>query len=696
MALTTTQVNAAYVALLGRAAEGEAANWAGSFASDAELAKAILSVDSDFADTNKLTNEQFVDYIYLNYISKPADAEGKAFWLALLNTTNNREALVSQFIAAAKANEEDISGFEAINSTFIETLYQNLLGRSSDTDGLKYWQDAMSAGMSQSALVAAFISAALSNTASDDYATAAAKLNVANAVTSSFYGFKAGLSDADKEAALSEMKNIITKTDANTTIEDEQDDINNLVGNYQSNTNKGFTLKNDDLQASETSATTFVGSVNLIDDKKSTLTTADKATGNTAFKDTLVVNVTADKNNNEFTFASNVDDNNIKNIENLTINNNSASVNLTLNGTKYNNNVAITGTGDTNLTVSGATAQIVLSSGVDTVAVSSAVTVLNTNAGNDEITIKNLGSVATLDAGAGIDTVAVESGASITTVNLGAGNDTIILASGAGVSGATIDGGAGTDTLKLATASSAANFSTIKSISNINVIELTGASSATSGAKISYDSIKDANLKFKLSSDNQGSGSLTIDAGTNKEINLSGVKAGDTKAAGIILDGVVNKATVKLNAQDGIAETIKLASGAETVNITGFGSGDKINITAVNDSFTSSSQLLDGKTHSSALSNKNAFFITLSDNYAKAENGSAFASAFNNASSVFASSVSGLEATIVAKYNDKTAIYQLIADSVDGLGTGDTVKLIATIDSAVADINAAKDLFNFA
>ena len=685
MALTTTQVNAAYVALLGRAAEGQAANWAGSFASDADLARAILSVDSDFADTNKLTNEQFVDYIYMNYISKPADAEGKAFWLNLLNATNDREALVSQFIAAAKANEEDISGFEAANSTFIEKLYQNLLGRSSDTDGLKYWQDAMSAGMSQSALVAAFISAALSNPASDDYATAAAKLNVANAISSSFYGFKAGLSDADKVAALSEMKNIITKTDANTTVEDEQDDINNLVGNYQSNTNKGFTLKNDDLQASETGATTFVGSVNLIDDKKSTLTTADKATGNTAFKDTLVVNVTADKNNNEFIFTSNVSGDQMKNIENLTINNNSASVTLTLDGKNYANNVAITGAGNTNLTVNGATAQIVLSSGVDTVAVSGAVTVLNTNAGDDVITIKDSGSVTTLDAGAGNDTVAVESGASITTVNLGAGNDTISLASGASVSGATIDGGAGRDTLSLATAaSSGANFTSIEKISGIEIIELTGASAATSGAKISYDSIKDANLKFKLSSDSSGSGSLTIDAGTNKEINLSGVKAGDTKAAGIILDGVVNKAVVKLNAQDGIAETITLASGAANVTINGFATGsDKLKLAeGVNaSSITDSIKLFDAASKVAAGAAVDAVANIIGEN---GKVHSDLVSAFSAATAAFsASSQTGYIAQVK---DNKTYLYEITNNGLSSaiIDSGDSVKLIATFDSALA------------
>ena len=568
MALTTTQVNAAYVALLGRAAEGSAANWAGSFASDADLARAILSVDSDFADTNKLTNEQFVDYIYLNYISKPADAEGKAFWLALLNTTNNREALVSQFIAAAKANEEDISGFEAANSIFIETLYQNLLGRSSDTDGLKYWQDAMSAGMSQSALVAAFISAALSNTASDDYATAAAKLNVANAVTSSFYGFKAGLSDADKEAALSEMKNIITKTDANTTVEDEQDDINNLVGNYQSNTNKGFTIKTDKLEGSETSATTFVGSVNLVDKSKSTLTKADSATGDKAFTNTLKVNVSSDKDHNNFKFADHVSGDNLKNITNLEINNGSANVTLAYTDVKvFTNNISLTGTGADKVTVSG-----------------SSVSALDTGAGDDTITLNQSGSVTTLKAGAGNDTVSVASGATIETVDLGAGNDTISLASGAVTTNATIDGGAGRDTLKLDASAANVDFSAIKTISGIEIIELTGATAATSGAKISYNAIKDTNAKFALLASD--SGALTIKAGDNATINLTGVTAAEGNKATITIAEVGSgdtAATVKLNSKNGIAETIKVVDTAKNENavkITGIGTGDQLDATS--------------------------------------------------------------------------------------------------------------------
>ena len=672
MALTTTQVNAAYVALLGRAAEGEAANWAGSFASDADLARAILSVDSDFADTNKLTNEQFVDYIYLNYISKPADAEGKAFWLALLNTTNNREALVSQFIAAAKANEEDISGFEAANSIFIETLYQNLLGRSSDTDGLKYWQDAMSAGMSQSALVAAFISAALSNTASDDYATAAAKLNVANAVTSSFYGFKAGLSDADKEAALSEMKNIITKTDANTTVEDEQDDINNLVGNYQSNTNKGFTIKTDKLEGSETGATTFVGSVNLVDKSKSTLTKADSATGDKAFTNTLKVNVTSDKDHNNFVFANHVSGGNLKNIANLEINNGSANVTLAHTDVKvFTNNISLTGTGADKVTVSG-----------------SNVSVLDTGAGDDTITLGNSGSVTTLKAGAGNDTVSVANGATIKAVDLGAGNDTISLASGAVATNATIDGGAGRDTLKLAAANSTADYTQIKSISGIEIIELTGATAATSGAKISYDSIKDTNAKFALS---LNTGTLTIDAGDNATINLTGVTALAEIAkgsGGITISNVGSgdtAATVKLNSKNGIAETIEVVGTAKNENavkITGIGADDKLDAKAAGvGSSISATSVAELTSSSKTVSSNEAYFMNVDHAITTASDAAA---ALSGITAVFGTS-STMKALI--GFNNGGKSYLFAANNASGNTTIEEseLTLVAIVDSTFGD-----------
>ena len=73
MALTTTQVNAAFVALLGRAAEGNANAWAENSADTKTLANAILSVDGKFAtirDTGKAsieqakTNEDFVEALY--------------------------------------------------------------------------------------------------------------------------------------------------------------------------------------------------------------------------------------------------------------------------------------------------------------------------------------------------------------------------------------------------------------------------------------------------------------------------------------------------------------------------------------------------------------------------------------------------------------------------------------------------------
>ena len=72
MALTTTQVNQAFLATLGRPAEGSAATWGStSLSLDALL-------DSIFIAEN--TDGDFVEYLYQNILGRASDAEGKAFW----------------------------------------------------------------------------------------------------------------------------------------------------------------------------------------------------------------------------------------------------------------------------------------------------------------------------------------------------------------------------------------------------------------------------------------------------------------------------------------------------------------------------------------------------------------------------------------------------------------------------------------
>lgn len=208
MALSTTQVNAAYVALLGRAAEGNANAWAENSADTKTLANAILSVDGKFAtirDTGKAsieqakTDEDFVEALYQTILGRPADADGKDTWLNALANGTSRDELKANFLAAAKANNENLTTFYNDNQQFLSDVYSALLNRGVDNSGLETWMNLLQNGVSRAEVVAKIIEAINANQASDDYAIYNAKMNVANAVTVAFAGPKAGLNAAEKK-----------------------------------------------------------------------------------------------------------------------------------------------------------------------------------------------------------------------------------------------------------------------------------------------------------------------------------------------------------------------------------------------------------------------------------------------------------------------------------------------------------------
>ena len=210
MALTTTQVNAAFVALLGRAAEGNANAWAVNSADTKTLASTILSVDGSFKGSleQAKTNEDFVEALYQTILGRTADTDGKAVWLNALASGVSREELMTQFVAAAKANNEDLSAFNNANEEFLNEIYGTLLNREVDSSGLETWTNLLNNGASKAEVVAKIIEAISANPAGDDYAIYNAKMSVANAVTAAFAGPKAGLSEAQNEELNNKLKDI--------------------------------------------------------------------------------------------------------------------------------------------------------------------------------------------------------------------------------------------------------------------------------------------------------------------------------------------------------------------------------------------------------------------------------------------------------------------------------------------------------
>ena len=725
MALTTTQVNAAFVALLGRAAEGNANAWAVNSADTTTLANTILSVDGSFKNDleQAKTNEDFVAALYEKVLGREADADGKAFWLKALANGTSRDELKANFLAAAKANNEDLSAFNTSNQDFLSKVYSTLLNREVDSSGLEYWTNLLNNGTSKAEVVASIIDAINANQTSEDYAIYNAKMSVANAVTAAFAGPKAGLNEEQSEELNKQLVSIMSSvTGPDVTEESIKSQIDNVVGLYGKEAAplafKAVTDKMEEYElgnADSTSAQTFRGTINLQDPAKSTI--SNKAKLNTSnFSDTLVVDVISSIDNKEFNYTENAKQVQTfaeqEGIKNLTINNGTAAI-TNLDSKGISENLKITGSANVSGSVSetlnylevntggsaDATATITVKanlkeyvgkgSGKDEITVSgngSNVTVskINTGAGDDKLIVNASGSVVNVDLGSGKDELTVSGAdASIAnaTINLGAGDDTITLATTVGASGlkgATIDGGAGRDTLIVSGDISTKGDFTLK---NIEVLQASG------GATVSYAQIKDQTLILTKKDDG---GTLTIKAaGADTTIDLTKLNnktvSGDKTALDkLTLDNVGSGATVTLNKDDGIAETIKLdaeAKADKAVTITGIGKDDKIGLQALTltgitagttVSSNATTAFAGDKVYNVETINKAAASIEFDDLFGESK-------AFSTAGA--GSSKHGL---IVAKgSDDKYAIFS-VKNGAETNITSSEVNLIATVDTEVA------------
>lgn len=381
---------------------------------------------------------------------------------------------------------------------------------------------------------------------------------------------------------------------------------------------------------------------------------------------------------------------------------------VTVTGTESNDTITInsgkikdvsTGKGaDTVIINAGANvATLNTGEGADIINISGTVGTLDAGDGDDKIVLSGSGTkVGTIDAGAGNDNIEVQSGASVTTINLGAGDDTITLKSGAGT-GLTINGGDGKDTLTLDASTTSVDFTKITKISGIEVLDISGASS--SGAKISYDSIKD-NLNLTLS----GSGSLTIETGDNKDINLAGFKGtSGQNSGGITLENINTGDTIKLNKEDGIKETIKLKGAASNGNdphttITGLASGDVLDASGA--SFSGVSGAFSSVSSSSlsiSTSTKAAYYFNNVENidFTEQDLGKALINAIKSAQSSFTQiSVSSSKKAIFALNSGDGNAYlfsvsagssnaTLTASTSSATNSGATVKLLAVVDNTI-------------
>ena len=389
-----------------------------------------------------LTNQQ-VQQAYLSVLGRPAEGDA-VLWGSLATDV---PGLINTIIFIRNGVD-----FNKDNTIFVQNLYENLLGRTGDDEGLSFWVAALNAGMNHGELVTSFISSA-AQTLNDLY-TIQNKLALAEQISTQIKTIKGG---APAEAKL---KALMSTIDDQTSINDIQEDINHFIGQF--NEAKKVTVKpgaDEPTIGSDEHASTYNATVNLNDEK-----TDLNIEGSTSFDDTLNLTVKGSSSNNTFnssdigqlsnlnTINLNLRDSRLTN-SNITTSDLGAQ-NLKIKGTSADNitvnsqmSLLDTGDGGDTLSVNKSVESIKTGKGNDKVTINAKVGTLDTSAGNDNIKVN--AQVNSIDAGSGNDIIDLAAGSKINKLNAGAGDDIISISQKANIKNALIDGGAGFNSLKL-------------------------------------------------------------------------------------------------------------------------------------------------------------------------------------------------------------------------------------------------------
>lgn len=103
----------------------------------------------------KNTKEAAVAHLYEALLSRDADFNGMEYWFGVANKGASLTAIADAFLKAAEYTNDNVS-----NAAFVANLYENALGRTGDSAGSAFWLNSLEKGVSRAQVAAAFAEAA--------------------------------------------------------------------------------------------------------------------------------------------------------------------------------------------------------------------------------------------------------------------------------------------------------------------------------------------------------------------------------------------------------------------------------------------------------------------------------------------------------------------------------------------------------
>jgi hypothetical protein len=147
------QVEDLYQALLGRSADPGGLAWAVDFLGTGGtlrgLRAAVLASEEYYQVRGGGTDAGFLEALYQDALHRPTDPSGRAAYGLLLAQGAPRHAVVLSILNSREAAER------AVND-----LYERLLGRAAEGQGLAFWTDLVMAGAGEEAVLAGIVDSA--------------------------------------------------------------------------------------------------------------------------------------------------------------------------------------------------------------------------------------------------------------------------------------------------------------------------------------------------------------------------------------------------------------------------------------------------------------------------------------------------------------------------------------------------------
>ena len=132
---------------------GRDADLAGLAYWDAQLkaGESAAQVAGQFFQSPEYTTDVVESY-YKTYLGRDGDPAGVAFWVAKLQAGASEEEVAAAFLSSPEYSAKHVT-----DGDFVQSLYENILGREGDPAGINFWTQLLGAGTSRGAVAASFI-----------------------------------------------------------------------------------------------------------------------------------------------------------------------------------------------------------------------------------------------------------------------------------------------------------------------------------------------------------------------------------------------------------------------------------------------------------------------------------------------------------------------------------------------------------